>query len=43
VWERREMHRGFWWGNLKERHDLENLDNDAIILKWILKKQDWRE
>jgi len=22
VWERREVHKGFWWGNLKERDHL---------------------
>jgi hypothetical protein len=27
----------FWWGNLKERYDLEGLGVDGkIILKWIL-------
>jgi hypothetical protein len=36
VWGRGNMHRGFWWGNLKERHLLENLGIDGgIILKWI--------
>jgi hypothetical protein len=22
VWERREVHTGFWWGNLREREPL---------------------
>jgi hypothetical protein len=25
VWEREEIHTGFWWGNLKESDHLENL------------------
>jgi len=28
----------FWWGNLKERGTLEDVDG-RIILKWILKKE----
>jgi hypothetical protein len=33
------MQAGLWWGNLKERDDLEGLDVDGrIILKRILKK-----
>jgi hypothetical protein len=36
LWGRREMHTGFWWGNLKFRDHLENLGVDGrIILKWI--------
>jgi len=43
VHGRREMHTGFWWGNLKERYHLEDLGIDRrIILKWILNKLDWR-
>jgi hypothetical protein len=43
---RREVHAGFWWGNLKERDHLKDLGMDniilvRIILKLILKKQDW--
>jgi hypothetical protein len=31
---RGEVHTGFWWGNLRERGNLENLDVDGgIILK----------
>jgi hypothetical protein len=33
---RREVHRGIWWGNLKESDHLEGLIIDRIILKWIL-------
>jgi hypothetical protein len=30
---------GFWWGNLRERDDLEDPELDArIILKWIFRK-----
>jgi hypothetical protein len=33
------MHAGFWWGNLRQRNNLEDLDVDErIILKWPLKK-----
>ena len=33
--------RGDWWGNLIERHQLEDLGvDDRIILKSILKKLD---
>jgi hypothetical protein len=32
------MHTGFWWGDLSERHNLEDPDmNGIIILKQILK------
>jgi hypothetical protein len=35
------MYRGFWWGNLKERYHLEDIDVDGrIILKYIFKKWD---
>jgi hypothetical protein len=34
-WGRKEVHTGFWWGNLKERHHLED---EHIILKWVLKQ-----
>ena len=34
-----EVHRGFWLGELKERHHLEDLGIDGrIVLKWIFKK-----
>lgn len=34
IWERREMHRGVWLGNMKERNYLEVLAIDGrIILK----------
>jgi hypothetical protein len=35
----RKIHAGFWWGNLKERDYLEDLDVDGkIILKRMLEK-----
>jgi hypothetical protein len=35
------VHTGFWWGNLRERDHLEDLDIDGrIILKWIFWKWD---
>jgi hypothetical protein len=37
-----EVHTGFWWGDLRERDQLEDLGVDGrIILKWIFKKWDW--
>ena len=41
VWRRREMHTGFWFGNLEERDRLPDLDLDGRMkaLKWIWKKQ----
>jgi hypothetical protein len=34
VWGRREVHIGFWWGNLRERDHFEDLYVDGwIILK----------
>jgi hypothetical protein len=38
--ERREIRAAFWWENLKERDNLQDLGIvRRIILKWILKKQ----
>jgi len=35
---RREVHTGFWWGNLKERDHSEDVSIDGnVILKLILK------
>jgi hypothetical protein len=34
VWGRRETHTEFWWGNLRERDNFENIGADGrIILK----------
>jgi len=34
VWEKEEVHKGFWWGDMRERGHLENLSIDEkIILK----------
>jgi hypothetical protein len=36
------MHRGFWWGDLRERHCLEYLGIDGrILFKRVFKK--WSE
>jgi hypothetical protein len=37
---RRDIHAGFWWGNLNEREHLEDISVERLImLKWILKGQ----
>jgi hypothetical protein len=39
VWGRGDVHTVLWWGNLRERDHLEDLDIDGrITLKWIFKK-----
>jgi len=36
---RGEVHKGFWWENLRERNHLEDPNVDGrIVLKWVLKK-----
>jgi hypothetical protein len=36
---RKEVHEGFWWGDLRERHHLLGQGRESkIILKWISKK-----
>jgi hypothetical protein len=42
--ERREMHTGVWWRNLKERYHSEDHGvGDRTILKWILSSAGERE
>jgi hypothetical protein len=41
VWGKREVHTGFWWGDLRESDHLRDRGVDGrIILKWIFKKWD---
>jgi hypothetical protein len=45
---KREMHTGFWWGDLRDGNNLGDPGVDGrIILKWIFKKwdggMDWME
>jgi hypothetical protein len=34
------VYKEFWWGELRERDQLEDLGIEGIILKWIFKKWD---
>jgi hypothetical protein len=34
VWERREVHKRFWWEKLIERNNVEDLD----VVRWIILK-----
>jgi len=39
VWETGEVYRGFWCGDLIERHHLEDPSVDgSIIIKWTFEK-----
>jgi hypothetical protein len=39
VCGRKEIHPRFWWGNLKEGHQLEDLGIHGRILTFMLKEQ----
>jgi len=39
VWEPGEVHTAFWWRNLRERNNFEDLGIDGkLILQWVFKK-----
>jgi hypothetical protein len=38
IWGRKETHTGFWWGNVKERDNFEDLGIDRSDIKMDLKK-----
>jgi hypothetical protein len=41
VWEKAEVHSGFWWEDLMEKEQLEDLSLDGrIILRLAFKKWD---
>jgi len=41
IWQHREMHAMFLYGNVKEREHLENVGIDGrMILRWILNEKD---
>jgi hypothetical protein len=40
VWGRKEVHAGFWWGNLRERDHLEDTGVDGRIILKIFRKWD---
>jgi hypothetical protein len=41
VWGKREVHTGFWWGDLRDGDHLGDPGVDGrIILKWIFKTWD---
>ena len=36
-----EVYTGFWWGNLRERYQLEDLDVDGDNIKMDLQEVGW--
>jgi hypothetical protein len=40
VWGTGEVRTGFWWGDLRERDQLQDLSVDGGILKWMFEKRD---
>jgi hypothetical protein len=41
IWEKREVHTGFWWGDLREGDHLGDPGVDGrTVLKWTFKKWD---
>jgi hypothetical protein len=39
LWERREVHTGFWWRNPRERGHFEDIEIERnVISKWVFKQ-----
>ena len=39
AWRYREAHAGFWWGNVRERDNVEDLGVYVkVISKWVLNR-----
>jgi hypothetical protein len=42
IWGTGEVHTGFWWGYLRERDYMENVDmGGTVVLEWIFQEVGW--